>query len=56
MLKFMVIVEYVHEASAFFFDEYNKALQFAQDAECGLGAVWQLYTWDNSFHCYMYLQ
>ena len=56
MRKFMVIVETVGNAWTQFFDNYAEALLYARSAECGIGALWQMYQWDKQDECYKLFQ
>lgn len=52
MKIYMVIVESVGNAWVQFYDNYDEALLYALSAECGIGALWQMYKWNMQDECY----
>ena len=56
MKTYMVVVESLVTVWAQFFDNYAEALMYARSAECGIGALWQMYQWDKQEECYKLFQ
>ena len=47
MKKYMVITLIEGKQSAMFFDDYDKASQYKMDAECGIGAIAEVYVYQE---------
>lgn len=43
MPRFMVVTKCEGETHAAFFETYNKAHNYCLNAECGMGAYWEMY-------------